>query len=216
MCGRFILQAKSWAYISEWFDLVDFDFEPTFSPEIAPTQTVAAVVLREGRRVLVPFRWGLIPSWAKEIKIGSRMINARAETVHEKPAFRVAFRKRRCLIPATGFFEWQQRPGGKQRMLIRLESGEPFAFAGLWESWRPRDNPDAAPIHSCTIITTDANELVAPIHDRMPVILAPDDYSAWLDPNFDDLPWLQHLLRNAESTTSGQKHPAAMLTAMDW
>ena len=127
-------------------------------------------------------RWGLVPSWAKDVGIGSRMINARAEGIAAKPAFRAAFRQRRCLVPADGFYEWQKVAGGKQPMLIRLRSGDPFAFAGLWERWR---GPDGE-VETGTIITTAPNAVTAPIHDRMPVILDPADYDRWLDPSQPD------------------------------
>ena len=125
-------------------------------------------------------RWGLIPSWADDPGIGNRLINARAETAAEKPSFRNALRHRRCLIPADGFYEWVKAgKGPKQPYLIRLKDGQPFAFAGLWESWT---SPDGEVIESCTILTTEANEVLRPIHDRMPVIIAPEDYGLWLDP----------------------------------
>jgi putative SOS response-associated peptidase YedK len=136
--------------------------------------------------------WGLIPSWAKDKTIGHHTINARAETVAEKPTFRASFRKRRCLIPATGFFEWQATNGHKQPYNIRVGDGKLFAFAGLWEHWEPKDQP---PIESCTIIVTEANDAVAPIHDRMPVILHPDTYNTWLDPNYREKEALKALLK---------------------
>jgi putative SOS response-associated peptidase YedK len=150
---------------------------------IAPSQPVA-VVANDGLNKLDFFTWGLIPSWAKDPSIGNRMINARAETLAEKPSFRNAFRRRRCLVLADGFFEWQkiQEPGNrlrKQPMYIRLADGRPFAFAGLWESW---NNSDGSNILSCTIITTQPNELIASIHDRMPVILPEQRYAEWLQP----------------------------------
>jgi putative SOS response-associated peptidase YedK len=133
-----------------------------------------------GGRELALVRWGLIPAWAKEASIGGRLINARSETVAEKPAFRSAFRKRRCLVPADGFYEWRKREGGgpKQPMLVRRRDGAPFAFAGLWEHWR---GPEGE-VQTCTILTTEANAVLAPIHDRMPVILDPAAYDRWLDP----------------------------------
>ena len=157
----------------------DIVFEPRFN--VAPTQPIAAVRLApEGespRRELVPLRWGLIPSWAKEPSIGNRMINARGETAAERPAFRAAFRRRRCLIPADGFFEWQRQGKAKQPFFIQMEDESPFAMAGLWETW---EGPDHSVIESCTILTTQPNELMEPIHDRMPVILPADSYGQWL------------------------------------
>jgi putative SOS response-associated peptidase YedK len=140
-----------------------------------------------GRRELVPLKWGLIPSWAKDPKIATQCLNARAETVAEKPAFRSAFKKRRCLILADGYYEWTGPKGKKQPWHFHLHNRAPFAFAGLWEHWRP---PEGDPVETCTIITTDANELAAKYHDRMPIILHTADYSRWLDPanqSVDDL-----------------------------
>lgn len=137
------------------------------------------------RRELVQARWGLVPFWAKDAAIGAKMINARAEGIAEKPAFRAAFRARRCLVPADGFFEWRATPRGKRPYWVGLKGGmsdEPptFAFAGLWERWTKAS--DGAPLESCTIVTTEANTLLRPIHERMPVIVAPADYESWLDP----------------------------------
>jgi putative SOS response-associated peptidase YedK len=147
---------------------------------VAPTQPVA-VVANNGQNKLEFFHWGLIPSWAKDPKIGNRMINARAETVAEKTSFRVPYRRRRCLVLADGFYEWRKEPGRKAKtpMYIQLKSGKPFAFAGLWDLWR---SPQDEALLSCTLITTTPNELVAQIHNRMPVILSPEAYDLWLDP----------------------------------
>lgn len=177
MCGRFVLFASP-AMLQAEFELAAPPAGLTPRYNIAPTQSVA-VIPNKGERTIEMFTWGLIPSWAKDPSIGSRMINARAETLAEKPAFRAAFRKRRCLIVANGFYEWKKEGTGKTPMFIRLASQRPFAFAGLWEYWQP---PGAGPVLSCTIITTDANALVSPIHDRMPVILPASAYDLWLDP----------------------------------
>ena len=182
MCGRFTLRTSRKA-LAEAFQLFDADMAdmPELRPRynIAPTQQVAAVRIRDdGRRQLVLLKWGLIPSWVDVPSIGNRMINARGETVASKPAFRSAFKSRRCLILADGFYEWQKRGAKKQPYCIGLSSGQPFAFAGLWEHWRRDDQT----IESCTIITTGANELMEPLHDRMPVILPPPRYAQWLDP----------------------------------
>jgi putative SOS response-associated peptidase YedK len=165
------------------------DLKPRYN--IAPSQEVPAVRQSGGGRELALLRWGLIPHWAKDEKIGYRMINARAETVAEKPSFRTAFRRRRCLIPATGFFEWKPVQGGKQPYNIRIGDGKLFAFAGLWERW---EGQGGRIVESCTIVT-DANEVLRPIHDRMPVILDPADYGAWLDPELHDPERLKPLLR---------------------
>jgi putative SOS response-associated peptidase YedK len=179
MCGRFTLfvDPKDLMQMFPGFD-VPAEWVPRYN--IAPTQPVA-VVANNGQSKIEFFQWGLIPSWAKDPKIGNRMINARAETLAEKPSFRSAYRRRRCLVLADGFYEWRKEPGRttKTPMYIRLTSGDPFAFAGLWEAWRASDDRT---ILSCTIITTTPNKLVKEIHNRMPVILDPDAYDLWLDP----------------------------------
>ena len=176
MCGRFKLAATS-RFVAEHFDLAEVPFlEPRYN--VAPGQTVLVVRPSSGARQLAALHWGLVPSWAKDVKIGYRLLNARCETVEEKPAFRAAFRKRRCLIPADGFFEWQKTGRKKQPFLFQVNDGL-FAFAGLWEHWQ---NSDGETLESCTILTTEANELVRPLHDRMPVIVAPADYASWLEP----------------------------------
>ena len=147
---------------------------------VAPSQEVAAIVEGGGgERRLELLRWGLIPAWADDPGIGSRMINARSETAAEKPSFRKAFKERRCLIPADGFYEWQKTNGGKQPYHLKMRDGRLFAFAGLWESWKGDEEGE---IRSCTILTTDANDLVGEVHHRMPVILPPETYDLWLDP----------------------------------
>jgi putative SOS response-associated peptidase YedK len=189
MCGRFTLRSSPRA-VAEAFGLAEFPlFEPRYN--IAPTQPVAAIRLQNGRRQLSFLQWGLIPSWADDPSIGNRMINARAEGVADKPSFRSAFKKSRCLIVADGFYEWQKVGKAKQPYYIRLQDERPFAFAGLAEHWRRGDQS----IDSCTVITTEANELMADIHDRMPVILSPDDYEFWLDPEFQGKEKLLSLLR---------------------
>jgi putative SOS response-associated peptidase YedK len=181
MCGRYT-QFSSHAKLVRLFGLNPADV-PDFPPRynVAPTQVVAVVRLDDGQRAFRAMRWGLIPSWAQDPRIGNSLINARAETVASKPAFRAAFRSRRCLIPTTGFYEWVPVPGAKKKqpLHIRMRDEQPFALAGLWERWR---DEDGVTVESCTIITTKANELMRGIHDRMPVILAPSDYAAWLDP----------------------------------
>lgn len=179
--------------IAEVFHLA---YVPTLEPRynIAPTQLVPTVLRKpeHSDRRLELLRWGLIPSWAKEPAIGARLINARAETVTEKPSFRAAFRHRRCLVVADGFYEWQRQERKKQPFYFRLQDGQPFAFAGLWEHW---EAPDGQTIESCTILTTEANEVLRPIHDRMPVILEPKDYDLWLEPAVQKPDLLQQLLR---------------------
>jgi putative SOS response-associated peptidase YedK len=190
MCGRYTLR-KPVGEIAEAFDLEEvFEYPPRFN--IAPTQDVPVVRIgSEGAgRGLGLLHWGLIPAWADDPAIGNRMINARAETVATKPAFRHAFKAKRCLVVVDAFYEWRKLDGRKQPHLIHLKDDRPFAFAGLWESW----NKGGEPIESCTIITTEANELMAPIHDRMPVIVPRSAYDLWLDPAVKDPKRLQPLL----------------------
>jgi putative SOS response-associated peptidase YedK len=190
MCGRFTLTDPD-QDLAVQFNLPDIpDMQPRYN--IAPTQPVAAVRLSPESRVreMVLLHWGLIPFWAKDPKIGNRMINARSETVADKPAFRAAFKRRRCLVVADGFYEWQKQDGGKQPFYIRRQDGQPFAFAGLWEFWKGEDE---RVIESCTLLTTTPNELIRPLHNRMPVILHSKDYGLWLDPEAE-APALQQLL----------------------
>jgi putative SOS response-associated peptidase YedK len=162
---------------------------------VAPTQDAPVVRLRaDGERAIAMLRWGLVPAWSEGPDSGYRMINARAETVATKPAFRGAFRRRRCLVPADGFYEWRKEGARKQPYRIRLRGGGPFAFAGLWERWSP-ERGDAEVIESFTIVVTDANALLEPIHERMPVILAQSDYGAWLDVQGTEPEAAQALLR---------------------
>jgi putative SOS response-associated peptidase YedK len=180
-----------------------FGLPETTSPlnaryNIAPSQSIAVVRMELPDRVrrLSLLKWGLVPSWAKDATLSAKMINARSETVAEKPAFRSPLRRHRCLILADGYFEWQKVGSHKQPYYIRLRDHGPFAFAGLWDSWK-RQNPDEPPLESCTIITTPANEISQPIHDRMPAILREHEYELWLNPDVQEsetvLPMLQPL-----------------------
>lgn len=177
MCGRFTLHAST-EEIAREFDLATM---PALAPRynIAPSQALLAIRLDEGQRRSVPLRWGLVPHWATDPKIAYKMINARGETVADKPSFRDAFKKRRCLIPADGFYEWKKLGKAKQPYHIRRVEGRPFAFAGLWERWQP---PNGEPLETCTIVTTTANAVLAELHERMPVMLLPEAYAEWLDP----------------------------------
>jgi len=191
MCGRFTLRASSRAVAQE-FGLAD---QPELFPHfnVAPTQQVAVVRQRadDGGKELAFLRWGLIPAWADDPSIGNRLINARSETAATKPSFRRAFRSRRCLVVADGYYEWQKVDGRKQPYFIGLQGDRPFGLAGLWERWEKHGEP----VESCTILTTDANELMQPIHERMPVIVPADQYDLWLDPRFGDTVKLGKLLR---------------------
>ncbi len=188
MCGRYTLHTEKEALAER------FDFDPSdlaaLAPRynIAPTQSVPVIRAGEARRVASLMRWGLVPSWAKALTGLPQMINARAEGIADKPSFRTPLRKQRCLIPADGFYEWQApKPPAKTKIphWIGLANGEPFALAGLWSVWRPKDVLDAEPLFSCAIITTAANAGVRALHERMPVILPRDAEARWLDPALD-------------------------------
>ena len=181
MCGRFVFYSDP-AFMREQYGFSDtkIDFRPRYN--IAPTQQVVTIT-NDGARRAEYMRWGLVPFWAKDLKIGSRMINAVGETAATKPAFRAAFKKRRCLVLADGFFEWRIDGKSKIPTYIFLKSREPFAFAGLWETWK---SPEDEIVKSCTIITTKPNEFMEPIHNRMPVILSSETEALWLDPLTED------------------------------
>jgi len=183
VCGRFTLSAEPTA-IADHFDLDEApELRARFN--VAPGQSIATIFLSgEDRRTILCWRrWGLVPSWAKDQKIGSRLINARAETVSEKPSFRTALRRRRCLVPADGFYEWAGTRGSKQPYFIGLDGRAPFAFAGLWERWT---DPEGEALESCTLLTTEATEHLSGLHGRMPVIVDPNDYGLWMDPEVQE------------------------------
>ena len=182
MCGRFVLTVSD----DKIAQLFEVDAVPKLPARynIAPTQPVLGI--REdadGHREAALLQWGLIPHWSKDVAISARMINARGETVADKPSFRTPFKRRRCILPANGFYEWQKREGGKQPYYIHMADDEPFGMAGLWDVW---SKGEETYIESCTIITTSANEVVRPLHDRMPVILDPEDWDLWLDVTIQD------------------------------
>ena len=190
MCGRFVFYSDPQFMREQYgFDEGPIEFRPQYN--IAPTQQVVTVT-NDGTRKAELMRWGLVPFWAKDLKIGHRMINAVGETLATKPAFRAAFKKRRCLILADGFFEWRKDGKSKIPTYIFLKSREPFAFAGLWESWK---SPEGETVKSCTIITTRPNEFVEPLHNRMPVILSSETEALWIDPLTEDPEILQPLLQ---------------------
>jgi putative SOS response-associated peptidase YedK len=192
MCGRFTLH-QSAAALAKAFHL---EYVPDLSAQhnIAPTQIVPTVLQNpeSNKYEFQQLRWGLVPSWAKDPKMGAKLINARAETLAEKPAFRSAFKRRRCLVLADGFYEWQHQKDKKQPFYFRLQDGQPFGFAGLWELWQ---SPTGEEIASCAIVTIAANELLQPIHERMPAIIAPQDYDLWLNTQVQTPEQLQPLLR---------------------
>jgi putative SOS response-associated peptidase YedK len=197
VCGRFVGFSNLEA-LQLYFpiDRVEVEVAPNYN--LAPTQQVAAILREGGANVLRGLQWGLVPFWAQDPSMGSRLINARAETVRTKPAFRAAFRKRRCLIPADGFYEWKGTGSPKQPMFITLPDHTPFAFAGLWEAWDARGQA-AQPLLTCTILTTEASPSLRDIHQRMPVILKTEAYGDWLDPEQPESE-LEGLLRNTRHT----------------
>jgi putative SOS response-associated peptidase YedK len=193
MCGRFTLTATVDQLIDR-FDIEYFleqeDFQPSYN--IAPSQSVVAVINNGRHNKMGYLRWGLIPPWAKDMSIGHKMINARSETLLEKPSFQTAYKKKRCLIIADSFYEWKRlNENNKIPMRIKLKSEELFAMAGLWENWK---SPEGKSIFSCTVITTTPNKLVEDIHNRMPVILRPEDEKLWLDPKLNDTRLLEQLM----------------------
>ena len=193
MCGRYSLYAD-YSTILERFDIEEAaiseeDYSPNYN--VAPSQQVLAVVSDGTKNRLGLLKWGLIPPWAKDAKIGYKMINARAETAAEKPSYRNAFKKKRCLVVADSFYEWRKTEDRKIPMRIKLKSDEPFAFAGLWESWK---SPEGKTVTTCSILTTKPNELMESIHDRMPVVLSKEAEKIWLDPKIQDAELLGELL----------------------
>jgi putative SOS response-associated peptidase YedK len=191
MCGRYVLYASKESLIAK-FKIDEVESDPSPSYNIAPTQEVPAIIRDSDRNRLVKFHWGLVPFWAKDKSIGSRMINARIETIADKPVFRAAFKKRRCLIPADGFYEWKGGQGHKQPYLVTIPSDEPFAFGGLWESWEK----DELVYKSCTIITTESSPSVQEIHNRMPVILSPESQDKWMDTEVQNPKEVMNVLEN--------------------
>jgi putative SOS response-associated peptidase YedK len=202
MCGRYALYETP-RKLSEYFELSGGQ-ECAPSWNIAPSARICAIAAdAEGKRHLIRMRWGMIPSWAKDASIGNRLTNARGETVSEKPSFKSSFKRRRCIIPASGFFEWQSLRGVKQPWFVSLRSGEPMALAGLWDTWRCAEGTTMAEqegetVTTCCIITTAANALMEPIHDRMPVILYPEQWETWLSLQVHEADKLLPLLRSHE------------------
>jgi putative SOS response-associated peptidase YedK len=190
MCGRFAQRSDPKQLAREFKVAEAPQVEARYN--IAPTQDILGVLEAADGREMKFFKWGLIPSWAKDASMGSRLINARSETVEEKPAFREAFKRRRCIIPADGFYEWQRTGGKKQPFFFQMKDERPFGFAGLWERWQ---GVAGQVIESCTIRTTEANEVLRAVHDRMPVILHSDDYELWLDEDARKRELLKDLLR---------------------
>ncbi len=194
MCGRFV-GYRSIRELEAYFPIDKVACKAAENFNVAPSQEILTIVKQKGENWLDKFHWGLVPFWAKDISIGNKMINARAESVAEKPSFRNAFKKRRCLIPADGFYEWKGQKGDKQPMFISLPDKKPFAFAGLWETWNDKEAPDSI-YKSCTIITTQASDSMRDIHHRVPAILKPEIYETWLDPANQNVTELNQILKN--------------------
>ena len=192
MCGRYVNKANRKEIEEEFHLTLDTEQDLQARYNIAPTQIIPVVLQSKGQRVIDRLRWGLIPAWAKDESIGARLINARAETLAEKPSFKNAFRSRRCLVPASGFYEWQKSSSPKQPFYFYLKDKPVFGFAGLYEEWIHRETGEL--IETCTIITTKANKLLEPVHERMPVILPREMYDEWLDEGERDTGKLQALL----------------------
>ena len=195
MCGRFV-QYNLLQAVQQIFNIDTISFEVIPNYNVAPTQDILAVIKHNNENKLEKLHWGLVPFWAKDISIGSRMINARAETVAVKPSFRTAFKKRRCLIPADGFYEWKGEKGKKQPYYVSNSSGEPFEFAGLWEIWTNKENAEESVYKSCAIITTTAIGTIREIHHRMPVILDPKFHEKWLNAEIQDPKELEIILKD--------------------
>ena len=202
MCGRFSL-AEDAFQLQRYFEfLLTEEFPPRYN--IAPGQPILAVISDGQKRRAGTLKWGLVPSWAKDHKVGSKMINARAEGIDEKPSFKDAFKRRRCLIIADGFYEWKKTGESKQPYRFIMKSKEPFAFAGLWETWKKGERP----LHTCTIITTTPNAVTKDVHDRMPVILPKEKHDLWLDPRNADTEYLKSLLM-PYSAEEMEKYPVS-------
>jgi putative SOS response-associated peptidase YedK len=198
MCGRFV-QKSDLRKIAPLFkvEVVESDLQPSFN--VAPRQPIA-VIMEDGKKKIVTMQWGLIPFWAKDPAIANKLINARAETLAEKPSFRHSFKSKRCLIIADGFYEWKKEGDEKRPMFITLKNGEPFCMAGLYDHWK---SPDGSQVVSCAIVTTAANPFMEPIHSRMPVIVPAEAHDFWLDPRNTDVSVLQALLKPFEA---GEMH----------
>lgn len=210
MCGRFALFSLP-IELQQFFDAhpIAFGIQPNYN--VAPTQEIPVIVQHEDARHIKKRHWGLVPFWAKDISIGARMINARVETLSSKPAFKAALKHRRCLIPANGFYEWVGKAASKQPYYLCLPSGEPLAFAGLYEIWEDKEvPPDTGPYKSCTIITMDASESVKDIHIRMPLILKPEAYDEWLDPGNKEPAKIEKLLKT-KFVRDLNRHPVSRM-----
>jgi putative SOS response-associated peptidase YedK len=194
MCGRFV-RSSTLKEIADYFDVErpSFEFEPSYN--VAPTHDII-IINNRGVKQIVKCHWGFVPPWSKDLSADYKMINARSETVDAKPSFKTAFRKQRCLVIANGFYEWQKDKKRKVPVYISLKSGKPFGFAGLYTVWT---SPEGEKICTCTILTTESNDLVAPIHDRMPVIISRDKENLWLDPAVNDVDVLKDLLASIPS-----------------
>jgi putative SOS response-associated peptidase YedK len=209
MCGRYRL-ARGKAAFAKVFGVRPEDFEWPERYNIAPTQLVPVVrqAAKEPERLLANMRWGLVPYWATDLSIGARMINARSEEAASKPAFRESLKRRRCLVPADGFYEWRTAGKARQPYCFQLADGSVFAFAGIWDRWKNPKDPQGQPVESFSILTTTPNALTAEVHNRMPVIMPPEHYDLWLDPGFADTASLAELLKPFDAKLM-QKYPVS-------
>jgi putative SOS response-associated peptidase YedK len=208
MCGRFA-QERSTAELAALFDAEPLVDDPGGHYNVAPTDPAAVVVERDERRAITSYRWGLVPHWEKDPRGAARRINARAETVSTSPAFAESFRRRRCIVPADGFYEWQRDGSARRAFYIRPSDGTPLALAGLWSGWRGGSGETV--LRTFTILTTTPNEAIAPLHDRMPVILEPEHWGLWLDPALSDVGELHGLLRPAPAASLEIRRVAALV-----
>ena len=192
MCGRVVQEWPSHV-VATLFDAVDLARTPGGRYNVAPTQSLLAVVEHGEQRVLTTHRWGLVPTWAKDARIGQKMINARAETIQEKPSFRTVFRRQRSIVPVSAFYEWQRQGESKVPHAVVRRDGQPLALAAIWSTWRDPEREEM--LTTGAIVTTSANELMAPLHDRMPVVLGEADWARWLDPTEQDPAALAEMLK---------------------
>ena len=206
MCGRFTI-FDNLESLRKYFPIDETICEVKANYNVAPTQEIPVIVQENGKNILDKYHWGLVPFWADSTKIGNKIINARVESVDEKPAFRNAFKIRRCLIPANGFYEWKGKKGQKQPMYITRTDFKPFLFAGLWEKWDKKGSQDTV-YKSCVIITMPSSKSIRDIHNRMPVILKPDSYKVWLDQENQDVENLKDILRDG-IITEFLSHPVS-------
>ncbi|OEH85580.1 hypothetical protein BHU72_01920 [Desulfuribacillus stibiiarsenatis] len=210
MCGRFVLTTEEFITLATRFMIENTlnDYAPSYN--IAPTQNALVIISQDGKNIASSFKWGLIPQWAKDMSMGAKMINARAETIDEKPSYKKVFFSRRCLVPTSGFYEWRTEGKSKIPYRIYLKETDVFSFAGIWETWLNQNNQ---PINTFSIITSEANEIVKPVHDRMPVILTPEQENDWLHQLNIDKDYLKSFLKPYDSNKMDIYHVSALVNS---